>query len=105
MIDLSLTQEALANRAEISQGMVYKLVAGKAKSTSKIVQLAQALECDVEWLATGVRRHTSSQVAEEPVRYPASKSALLTELKKQIRTLPVEDQKALAIDILENLIA
>jgi len=53
MSELNLTQEELAIRADISQAMVYKLLSRKAKSTTKIVQLADALECSIEWLAKG----------------------------------------------------
>jgi len=102
MLDLQLTQEAVANRAELSQGMVFKLVSGKSKSTSKIVQLAHALECDVEWLASGETSARSVNVREPSSTYNQS-SPSIEELAKQIRALPLSDQKLLVMDIVEEL--
>jgi len=104
MSELALTQEAVANRADISQGMVYKLVSGTAKSTSKIVPLAQALECDVEWLATGNLSARPNQIQEHQPSYHKSTAALKTEIKKQIKSLSVKDQKALAMEIMDELL-
>jgi len=101
MKDLDLTQEALANQAEISQAMVYKLLARKSKSTTKIIQLAKALECDVEWLATG--EQTSQQLKEDQVTYNVSKKLSLSELKRQLKALPKEQQKRLALSIMQDL--
>ena len=103
MSDLQLTQEAVANRAELSQGMVFKLVSGKSKSTSKIVQLAHALECDVEWLASGKTAAQSAAVRETDSTYRQSLSPSIGELSKQIRALPLSDQKQLVIEIVEEL--
>jgi len=97
MDDLDLTQDALANRADMSQGMVYKLLARKSLNTSRIVQLADALECDVEWLATG-------QTKEEAAEYLSSRSLKVSELKRHIKTLPASTQKAIALEIMESLI-
>ena len=99
MSALKLTQEAVANRAGISQGMVYKLVSGKAKSTSKLVELANALECDIHWLATGA---TGSQ--ESGAQYQAQTKLTLAQLKSQIASLPKNTQKAIALEIMESLI-
>lgn len=104
MAELGLTQEAVANRADISQGMVYKLLSGKAKSTSKIVQLAYALECDIEWLATGEVPQTPHKVSENNAGYSRSKSSTIAELRKQIRSLPKREQKSLAMEIMNDLL-
>jgi len=104
MSELGLTQEAVANRADISQGMVYKLISGKSKSTSKIVQLAQALECDVEWLATGATTKVSSKIQEDVSAYHMSKTRHIKDLKQQIKALPVRDQKSLAMELLTELL-
>lgn len=50
---IGLTQKELADRANISQVMVHKLVSGKTTSTSKIVDLAKALNCSADWLMYG----------------------------------------------------
>lgn len=104
MSELQLTQEAVANRAEISQGMVYKLVSGKAQNTSKIVQLAHALECDVEWLATGELADRTAQIKEQQSEYNVNPHASLNDLRAQIRALPSKDQKALAMQIMDDLL-
>lgn len=52
-LDLQLSQEEIANRAGISQGMVAKLINRKSETTSRIADLAKALECSVEWLSYG----------------------------------------------------
>ncbi len=105
MSELQLTQEGVANRADISQGMVYKLVSGKAKNTSKIVQLARALECEVEWLATGQTHYKTTQTKEEKETYKASKHTIIDDLKAKIRALPASDQKALAMEIMDELLS
>ncbi len=99
MSTLKLTQESVANRAGISQGMVYKLVSGKAKSTSKLVELAAALECDVEWLATGI-----TQAREHGADYQKTNTLTVKQLKAQLTALPASTQKAIALEIMESLI-
>ena len=104
MSELGLTQEAVANRADISQGMVYKLLSGKAKSTSKIVQLAHALECDIEWLATGEVPPTPNKVSESSPGYRDPRGSTIAELRRQIKTLPKKEQKSLAMEIMNDLL-
>lgn len=53
MNTLCITQGQLAERAGLSQVMVHKLLSGKTTETTKIVQLARALECTAEWLQFG----------------------------------------------------
>jgi len=48
-----LSQGEVARRAGISQGSIYKLVSGNAKSSKKIVEIAQALGVRAEWLMSG----------------------------------------------------
>lgn len=48
-----LTQEELAEVVGIKQQAVQRIEAGKVKSTSYVVQLAQALDVSPEWLALG----------------------------------------------------
>ena len=49
-----LTQKELAERANISQVMVHKLISGKTKSTSKLLDIAAALGCTAEQLQYGL---------------------------------------------------
>lgn len=53
MAVLDLTQDEVAARAGISQTAIQKIISGKTKETRKIMQLAQALECNAVWLGTG----------------------------------------------------
>lgn len=99
MSELKLTQESVANRAGISQGMVYKLVSGKAKSTSKLVELAHALECDLQWLAIG-----GTEVREQSPHYQPQVKLSVKQLKQQLASLPKNTQKAIALEIMESLI-
>ncbi|PKH62182.1 XRE family transcriptional regulator [Shewanella sp. Choline-02u-19] len=50
---IGMTQKELAERAEISQVMVHKLVAGKVQTTGKLLKLAAALRCTAEELQYG----------------------------------------------------
>lgn len=56
MKQVKLTQEQLAEIIGVSQASVQKYVSGKTQATNKILELARALECDPEWLATGSER-------------------------------------------------
>lgn len=100
MSALKLTQESVANRAGISQGMVYKLVSGKAKSTAKLIELANALECDIQWLATG----NNTSLKEERAPYDKHPTLTIKQLKHQLAALPQEAQKEIALEIMESLI-
>lgn len=53
MKTLGLTQKELAERANISQVMVHKLLSGKTTTTSKLLDLAKALGCTAEELQYG----------------------------------------------------
>jgi phage repressor protein C with HTH and peptisase S24 domain len=56
MKQVNLTQEQLAEMVGVSQASVQKYVSGKTQATNKILDLARALECNPEWLATGTER-------------------------------------------------
>jgi len=103
MKELDLTQEALANQAQISQAMVYKLLARKSKSTTKIIQLAQALECSVEWLAVG--EEIKHGTMEDQASYKANRSLTVLELERQLKALPQKQQKRIALSIMQELMA
>lgn len=53
MREIGLTQNELAEKAGISQVTVHKLISGKISRTSRLIDIAKALECDPEWLSTG----------------------------------------------------
>jgi len=53
MKSLGLTQADLAEKAGVAQPTIHRLLSGKIATTTKLVELAQALQCDVEWLLTG----------------------------------------------------
>lgn len=99
MSELGLTQEGVALRAGLSQGMIYKLLSGKAKGTSKLVQLAQALECEVEWLATGA--HETREIREA---YESKARLTVNELKEQFSMLSHNVKKAVVLELLDSLI-
>jgi phage repressor protein C with HTH and peptisase S24 domain len=52
---IGMTQKELAERADISQVMVHKLVSGKVKTTGKLLNIAAALRCTGEELQYGER--------------------------------------------------
>ena len=50
---LKMTQKELAEKANISQVMVHKLLSGKSSSTAKILDIANVLQCPPDWLLYG----------------------------------------------------
>lgn len=67
----NLTQEELADLVGIKQQAVQRIEAGKVKSTSYIVQLAQALDVSPQWLALG----EETVAAPTPIPAPIVKDA------------------------------
>lgn len=53
MQSLGLTQADLAEKAGVAQPTIHRILSGKISTTTKLVELAKALKCDVEWLLTG----------------------------------------------------
>ncbi|WP_028865059.1 LexA family protein [Psychromonas aquimarina] len=53
MKHLDLTQSKLAELAGTTQVTINRLLSGKIKKTTKIIEIAKALECDPNWLLTG----------------------------------------------------
>lgn len=99
MSELGLTQEGVAHRAGLSQGMIYKLLSEKAKGTSKLVQLSEALECDVGWLATG-----KTETRESREAYKETPKLSVNELKEQFAMLSPHVRKAVILELLDSLI-
>jgi len=64
MHELKLTQTKLAEKAGISQVTVHKLVAGKITNSSRIVDIARALESPPEWLQYGVGEPKAEYLAD-----------------------------------------
>ncbi|MFD2177785.1 S24 family peptidase [Veronia pacifica] len=50
MSELGINQQELAELVGLSQVSVHKLVSGKTGSTTKIFEIAKALQCDPSWL-------------------------------------------------------
>ena len=57
--------------------------------------------CTVEWLATG--NTNESRVYEEKASYPASQVMSATDLEKQLKKLPKDQQKSIALNIMQGL--
>lgn len=57
----NLSQGALAKAAGIAQPTIWRLVKGQAKGSTKLVDIANALSVNVEWLANGSGDMDSSQ--------------------------------------------
>lgn len=53
MQEAGYTQSSLAEKAGMAQSMIWKLLSGKAHSTSKILDLSKVLNVSPEWLADG----------------------------------------------------
>ncbi|WP_434361031.1 helix-turn-helix domain-containing protein [Parasalinivibrio latis] len=53
MFALGINQRELSEQVGISQVAIHKLVSGKTKQTSKIAELAVALQCEPDWLTDG----------------------------------------------------
>ncbi|MFB2800439.1 XRE family transcriptional regulator [Shewanella seohaensis] len=60
---IGMTQKELAERANISQVMVHKLVSGKTTTTSKLLDLAKALGCSAEELQYGTEQSDQRSTA------------------------------------------
>lgn len=50
----NMTQAALAEASGVAQPTIWRLTKGKAKTSGKVVDIANALGVNVEWLANGV---------------------------------------------------
>ncbi|MBG6243435.1 MAG: helix-turn-helix domain-containing protein [Candidatus Symbiopectobacterium sp. Dall1.0] len=57
----NISQGALAKAAGIAQPTIWRLVKGQAKGSTKLVDIANALSVNVEWLANGSGHMDSSQ--------------------------------------------
>ena len=65
MRNLGLTQAELAEQAGVAQPTIHRILSGKISTTTKLVELAKALKCDVEWLVTGNGPATEISNVEE----------------------------------------
>jgi len=59
MKQLGITQAELAERAGMTQVMIHKLTSGKSKKTTKIVDIARALNCTPEELLFGFAQNAA----------------------------------------------
>jgi SOS-response transcriptional repressor LexA len=53
MKELGLTQSKLAELVGTTQVTINRLLSGKIKKTTKIIEIAKALNCDPDWLLNG----------------------------------------------------
>ena len=65
MRNLGLTQAELAEQAGVAQPTIHRILSGKISTTTKLVELAKALKCDVEWLVAGNGPATEISNVEE----------------------------------------
>lgn len=65
MQNLGLTQAELAEQAGVAQPTIHRILSGKISTTTKLVELAKALKCDVEWLVAGDGPTTEVSNVEE----------------------------------------
>lgn len=54
MTMMGITQGALAKASGVSQPTIWRLTKGEAEGSRKLVDIARALDINVEWLANGV---------------------------------------------------
>lgn len=54
MTMMGMTQGALAKASGVSQPTIWRLTKGEAEGSRKLVEIARALDINVEWLANGV---------------------------------------------------
>lgn len=73
---LKLSQEALAEKAGVSQSLIHKLESGESSESRKLPGIAKALEVTSDWLATGeedalegqeIRKRQGTDEAPEPL--------------------------------------
>ncbi|MDO8414049.1 MAG: helix-turn-helix domain-containing protein [Gallionellaceae bacterium] len=50
---VGISQKELAKKAGVSQGLIGQLESGRNQGSKYIVTIAKALNCPIEWLATG----------------------------------------------------
>ncbi|WP_051926441.1 LexA family transcriptional regulator [Pantoea sp. 9140] len=70
MQERGMSQGALAKATGVAQPTIWRLVNGKAKGSSRLVDIARALSVSVEWLANGSGQMNS----EEKMTYPQQPS-------------------------------
>ena len=103
-----LTQEELAETVGIKQQAVQRIEAGKVKSTSYIVQLAQALDVTPEWLALGEDEATTLEKSgKPPTPLPAVSFASVPLLQWHeidlIQRLPLEAENLKMLPVFGNI--
>lgn len=61
-----MTQSELAKKAGISQAAIQKITSGKSQSTTKLLEIASALNVRPEWLGRGEGLMYAGSVVDEP---------------------------------------
>ena len=62
----NMTQAALAEASGVAQPTIWRLTKGKAKTSGKLVDIANALGVNVDWLANGVGEMTGTDTPPSP---------------------------------------
>jgi transcriptional regulator with XRE-family HTH domain len=85
---LKMTQTQLATAAGMNQGDVSKIERGEIQQTTKVVQLAKALDCNPVWMATGDGEMTAAVgQPERQGRTPLRKGDVFEALSEEEATL------------------
>jgi len=69
MAMIGITQGALAEASGVSQPTIWRLTKGKAEGSRKLVDIARALDVNVQWLASG-----EGEMRGEPALGPVEKA-------------------------------
>jgi predicted transcriptional regulator len=90
MLELDITQEALAQAMGVTQPAIHKLLVGLTKRTTRLPELISALKTTQEWLVDGVG-------PKEPVVHPKNQ-----EFYRAFESMPEEEQEAIRVLVLRR---
>lgn len=71
----NFSQNELATAAGVAQPTIWRLVSGNAASSSRLTQIAQALDVSLSWLADGTGEMASKKAEDDPERRLAIKQS------------------------------
>lgn len=86
-----LNQRELSELVGISQVMIHKIISGKSKNSTKLIQISKVLNCSPEWLLTGKGEPALKNSDNKPVGFISKKiigSLSLLNLKEIIEMKP-----------------
>ena len=96
MQKLGITQDELAKQAELTQPAIFKLLAGKTQRTTRLAEIAKALEVRPQWLATG----EGPMVEEGP---PAARDVIHEIERRTLSHELGESELALILDLVKRI--